>query len=413
MRQVYLDNHSGTQIDERVYNEMLPYLKGNYGNAQSLHSFGAKAKDALEKARQQVSDLISCKEEEIYFTSCGSESNNLAIKGVAQAKASKGKHIVVSEIEHFSVLHSARRLGQVGFEITYLPVDKYGFVSPEDLRKALRPDTILVSIQHANPEIGTIQPIEEFSKVVHERGIPFHVDAVGSAGIIPIDVSKLGVDLMTFSGSQFYGPKGAAALYIRKGVKLIPQIDGGIQENGLRAGTENIPAIVGFGKACEIAKSEMEKNYQQLIRLRNRLISELPAKVEYIYLNGHPEKRLPSNVNFSVEFVEGEGMLLLLDEKGIYVTSGSACTSKALKMSHVLSAIKVDAAIAQGSVLMTLSKYNTDEDVDYVLSEFPPIVEKLRAMSPLYAYFKKTGKRQVAGPGTDYEHRHERADENN
>ncbi|MGB9700090.1 MAG: cysteine desulfurase family protein [Thermodesulfobacteriota bacterium] len=410
MRKVYLDNQSATQIDERVYNEMIPYLRENYGNAQSLHTPGAKAKEALEKARKQVSELISCLEEEIYFTSCGSESNNLAIKGVAQAYGQKGRHIIVSEIEHFSVLYSARRLSQAGFEITYLPVDKYGIVSPADLKNALKPDTILVSIQHANPEIGTIQPIEEISKMVHEKGVLFHVDAVCTAGIIPIDVNKLGVDLMTFSGSQFYGPKGAAALYIKKGIKLIPQIDGGIQENGLRAGTENIPAIVGFGKACEISKTEMEENYRKMTKMRDRLIMELTDKIEYIYLNGHPQKRLPHNVNFSIEFIEGEGMLLLLDEKGIYVTSGSACTSKALKMSHVLSAIKVDAAIAQGSVLMTLSKYNTDDDIDYVVSEFPPIVRKLRDMSPLYAYFKKTGKRQVAGPGTDYEHRPETTD---
>ncbi|HCJ67302.1 MAG TPA: cysteine desulfurase NifS [Elusimicrobia bacterium] len=417
MREVYLDNQSTTQIEERVYQEMLPYLQENYGNAQSMHSIGAKAKDALEKARGQVAELIGAKENEIYFTSCGSEANNLAVKGVAEAYKEKGKHIIVSGIEHFSVLYSARRLGQEGFAITYLPVDKYGLVSPEEVKNSIRDETILVSIQQANPEIGTIQPIEEIAHLLQkinaerraksQEPIYFHTDAVCTAGIIPVEVNKLGVDLLTLAGSQFYGPKGAAALYIKKGVRIIPQIDGGIQEGGRRAGTENIPAIVGFGKAAEIAQNEMGENYQKMFHLRDRLISELPKKIEYLYLNGHPEKRLPNNINFSVEFIEGEGMLLFLDEKGIYVSSGSACTSRALKMSHVLSAIELDPAIAQGSVLFTLSKYNTDEDIDYVLQEFPAIVERLRAVSPLYNYFKKTGKRKVAGPGTDYEHEHE------
>jgi cysteine desulfurase len=407
MKQVYLDNHSATQIDERVYSEMVPYLREHYGNAQSMHSLGARSKDALETARKQVAELIGAKDGEIHFTSCGSEANNLAIKGVAEAYRQKGKHIVVSAIEHFSVLYSARRLEQAGFETTYVPVDKYGMVSPDDVKKAIRSDTILVSVQHANPEIGTMQPIEKISKLVHEKEILFHTDAVCTAGIIPVDVNKLGADLLTLAGSQFHGPKGAAALYIKKGVKIVPQIDGGIQEGGRRAGTENIPCIVGFGKACEIAKDEMSGTYKKIARLRDRLISELPKKIEYVYLNGHPEMRLPNNVNFSVEFIEGESMLLFLDGEGVNVSSGSACTSKALKMSHVLSAIKIDPAVAQGSVLMTLSKYNTDEDVDYVLSGFPPIVKKLRNMSPLYAYFLKTGKRQAAGPGTDYKHEHE------
>jgi len=405
MNPVYLDNQSATRIDERVYEEMVPYLKENYGNAQSMHSLGAKSKDALERARSQVAQLIGSEEDEIYFTSCGSESNNLAIKGIAQAYIQKGKNIIVSAIEHFSVLYSCRRLEQSGFEITYLPVDKYGLVSPEELKNAIRSDTILVSIQHANPEIGTIQSVENLSRVAREKGVLFHTDAVCTAGTIPVDVNKLGVDLLTFSSSQIYGPKGAAALYIRKGVRVIPQIDGGIQENGRRAGTENIPAIVGFGRACEIARSEMEENYKKMLLLRNRLIEGLQERIEYIYLNGHPEKRLPGNVNFSIEFVEGEGMLLFLNEEGIYVSSGSACTSKALKMSHVLSAIKLDPAIAQGSVVMTLSKYNTDQEIDYVLEKFPPIVKRLRDMSPLYAHFLKTGKRLEAGPGTDYEHK--------
>ncbi|OGS44517.1 MAG: cysteine desulfurase NifS [Elusimicrobia bacterium RIFOXYD2_FULL_34_15] len=404
MREVYFENHSNTKLDEQIFAEMLPFLKENYGNAQSMHSLGNKSKDAMENARKQAASLINCKEGEIYFTSCASESNNLAIKGIAKANQLKGKHIIVSSIEHFSVLYSARRLGQNGFDITYLPVDKYGFIYPEDLKKAIREDTILVSIQHANPEIGTIQPIEEISKIVHQRGILFHTDAVCTAGVIPVDVNKSGIDLLTLSGSQFYGPKGAAALYIKDGIKITPQIDGGIQENGRRAGTENVPCIVGFGKACEIIKKEMESNYKKVINLRDRLIQELPKAIDFVYLNGPIEKRLPNNVNFSIEFVEGEGMFLFLDQRGIYLSSGSACTSKSLKMSHVLSAVNIDPALGQGSILMTLSKYNDDQDIDYFLYEFPSIVKKLRNMSPLYSYFEKTGKRHAAGPGTDYEH---------
>ncbi|MFH1783816.1 MAG: cysteine desulfurase family protein [bacterium] len=407
MKDVYLDNHAATKVDERVFEAMVPFLKENYGNVQSMHSFGAKSKDAVDKARKQVAELIGATENEIYFTSCASEANNLAFKGVAQAYQSKGKHIIVSAVEHFSIINAAKRLLQAGFEITYLGVDKYGVVSVSELKKALRDDTILVSIQHANSEIGTIQDIEALSKVVKEKGVLFHTDAVATAGIIPIDVKKLGVDLLSIAGSQFHGPKGAAALYIKKGTKVIPQIDGGIQESGRRAGTENVAGIVGLGKASEIAKQEMEDNHKKIIALRDRIIKELPENIENIYLNGHPEKRLPNNVNFSVEFVEGEGMLLFLDEEGIYVSSGSACTSKALKMSHVLSAIKLDAAVAQGSLVMTLSKYSSDEDIDYIIEKFPAIVARLREMSPLYAHFKKTGNRFEAGPGTDYEHAHD------
>lgn len=407
MKEIYLDNQANTRIDDRVYNAMEPYLKENYGNAQSMHSIGYRSKEAVEQARKQAAGLINAKETEIYFTSCGSESNNLAIKGIAEAYKHKGNHIIVTSIEHFSVLNSVKRLEQNGFEVTYVPVDKYGMVSPDDVKKAIRENTILVSIQHANPEMGTIQPIEDISKIVHDKGILFHTDAVCTAGTLSIDMNKTGIDLLTLSGSQFYGPQGAAALYIKKGIKIISQIDGGIQENGRRAGTENVAGIVGLGKACEISKTEMETNSQNIIKLRNRLIKELPQKIEHVYLNGHPEKRLPNNVNFSVEFVEGEGMFLLLNQKGIYVSSGSACASKLLKMSHVLTAINVDPAVGQGSIMMTLSKYTTEEDMNYVVTEFPPIVNKLRAMSPLYDYFVKTGKRREAGPGTDYEHHEE------
>lgn len=410
MRSVYLDNHAATRIDERVLEAMMPYLREDYGNAQSMHDLGNRAKEALERARQQVADLIGARPEECYFMASGSEANNLAIKGVSQANSQKGRHVIVSSIEHFSILYAARRLEQSGFEITYLPVDKYGLVSINALTNALRPDTILVSINHANSEIGTIEPIEELGRVVQEKGIVFHTDAIATCGYIPVDVNKLGVSLLSLAGSQFHGPKGAAVLYIKKGVRVIPQIDGGVQENGRRAGTENIPAIVGMGKACEIARLEMDQG--QISKLRDRLMRELPAKIEHVYINGHLENRLPNNFNFSVEFIEGEGLLLLLNQKGIYVSSASACASKALKMSHVLTAINVDAAVGQGTILMSLSKYNSDADIDYVLNEFPPIVKKLRNLSPLYAYFLKTGKRQQAGPGTDYEHKHEHEDNN-
>jgi cysteine desulfurase len=405
--EVYLDNHSGTKIDERVFEEMLPYLKEFYGNPQSMHSFGMKTKEAIEDARKKVAELIGAEEDEIYFTSCGSESNNLALKGVAEAYRQKGKNIIVSEIEHFSVLYSAKRLSKSGFEITYLPVDKYGFVSPEDVRKAIRSDTILVSIQYANPEIGTIQTIEEISEICRKNNVLFHTDAVSAAGVIPVNVKKIGVDLLSLSASQFYGPKGAAALYVRKGVRVIPQIDGGIQERGLRSGTENVAGIVGLGKAAEIVKSELEENYKKMIFLRDKLISEIPEKIEYVYLNGPLEKRLPNNVNFSFEFIEGESISLLLNSKGIFVTSGSACSSRALKISHVLSAIKIEPAIAQGTITLTLSKYNTIEEIEYFLKTIPEIVNELRNISPLYSYFLKTGKRKIAGPGTDYEHSHE------
>jgi len=408
---VYLDNQSNTRLDDRVLEAMLPYFKEKFGNAQSIYSLGAVSKDALDKARNQAAKLINANDEEIYFTSCGSESNNLAIKGIAEAYKAKGKHIVVSAVEHFSVLNAAKRLSQNGFEITYLPVDKFGIISSEELKRSLRADTILVSIQHANTEIGTIQNIEALTKIVKEKNILFHSDAVQTAGTVPVDVKKLGVDLLTFSGPAFYGPKGSAVLYIKKGIKIIPQIDGGVQEGGRRAGTENVPAIVGLGAACEIAVNEMKSNFDKMIKLRDRILKELPKKIEFAYLNGHPSQRLPNNANFSIEFVEGEGMFLFLDQKGICVSSGSACASKALKMSHVLTAINCDAAVGQGSILMTLSKYNTDQDIDYLLNEFPPIVKKLRDMSPLYGYFIKTGKRQEAGPGTDYEHHHDSENE--
>ncbi len=403
---VYFDNQSSTKIDPRVVESMLPFLSDKYGTPQSMHSLGAEAKDAIEEARNEVASLIGASAREIIFTSSGSESNNLALKGVADAYG-KG-HIIVSAIEHFSVLNAAQRLGRRGFELTIIGVDEYGTVNFEELEKSIRQDTILVSIQHANTEVGTIQPLKKITEIVRRKNPKtiIHTDAVGTAGTIPVDVKELDVDMLSLAASQFYGPKGSAALFVKKGVRLIPQIDGGIQEEGRRAGTENVPAIVGLGKAAALAKMEMTSTNEKIIALRNHIIDALPAKVKYVKLNGHPTMRLPGNVNFSIEFIEGEGMLLMLDSKNICASSGSACTSKALKLSHVLNAMKVDPAVAQGSLLFSLSKYNTMEEVDYVLAELPPIVERLRAMSPTYAHFVKTGERMKVGPGTDYEHHH-------
>ena len=406
MKQVYLDNQSNTQMDDIVFNAMLPYMKQYYGNPQSIYSLGQISKDAIEQARLSVSKLINSKPDEIIFTSCGSESNNLAIKGFAYANSNKGKHIIVSKIEHFSILNAVKSLQKDGFEVTYIPVDSKGFLLLDELKKAIRQDTILVSIQYANTEVGTIQNIDEISKIVKEKNIVFHVDAVVAAGVIPINVAKSNIDMLTLASSVIYGPKGVAALYIKKGIYIKPQIDGGVQEFNKRAGTENVPAIVGFGVACDLAMSEINKNYEKIINLRDKLIEGLKSNIEYIYLNGPIENRLPTNVNFSIEFVEGESLFLLLDAKGIMASSGSACANKSLKISHVLTALNVDVAVGQGSIVFTLSKYNTEEEIDYVIAEFPAIVKKLRSMSPLYSHFVETGKRLKAGPGTDYEHKH-------
>ncbi|MDR0800619.1 MAG: cysteine desulfurase [Endomicrobium sp.] len=407
MKHIYLDNQSNTKLDERVFDTMKPFFIEHYGNPQSIYSFGSFSKDALETARRQVANLINADAEEVIFTSCGTESNNLAIKGIASALKTNGRHIIVSSIEHFSVLNPVKRLEKEGFEVSFILVDGKGNVSEAELKKALRKDTILVSIQYANPEVGTIQDIKKLVSAVKQSGIAgdfvaFHTDAVGACGTIPIDVKDLEIDALTFSASSMYGPKGAAALYLKKGMRINPQIEGGIQENSKRSGTENLPAIAGFGKACEIAKGEIIKNAKTVQKLRNKLIDGLPKRIEHIYLNGACENRLPGNVNFSIEFVEGEALFLLLDAKGIMAASGSACANRNLKLSHVLNAMDVDVAVGQGSILFTLSKFNTEEEIDYVMEEFPNIVKRLRDMSPLYSYFLQTGARKSAGPGTDF-----------
>ena len=384
MRKAYLDHASGTPIHPKVREEMLPYLKEIFGNPSNLHQFGQEAASGIEKARQRVARLIGAEPEEIIFTANGSEANNFALKGIALAHQKKGKHIIVSSIEHFSVLHSAKTLEKWGFKVTYLPVNRYGLVDPAEVAKALTEETILVSIMHANNEIGTIEPIEEISRVVRERKVYFHTDAIATTGIIPLDVGELGVDCLSLSADQFYGPKGAGALFLRKGIRIMPFLEGGIQEDGRRAGTENVPGIVGLGKAAELAKKEMEQRRRHLLFLRNKLINELPRRIEDLRINGHPELRLPNNVHVCIEFIEGESMLILLDSQGIAASSGSACTSRALKVSHVLTAIGVPAAIAQGSLLFSLGTDNSEEDIDYLLEVLPPIVQRLREMSPLY-----------------------------
>ncbi len=392
MRKVYLDHAAGMPLLPEVREAMLPYLGEVFGNPSSLHDWGDGAREALENARSQVAGLIGGSPEEIIFTSCGTESNNLAVKGLALAQQAKGKHIVVSAIEHFSVLHSAQTLGKWGFEVTEVPVDKYGVVNSAAVRRAIRKDTVLVSVMHANGEVGTIQPIKEIAQITRELKVPFHTDAVATAGTIPVDVEALGVDTLSLAGDRFYGPKGTGALWVRKGVRIIPQLDGGIQEGGRRSGTENVPGIVGLGKAAEIAKTQMAARTKKLTPLGERLLKELPGKIGHVIVTGHPQDRLPGHASFCVEFIEGESLLMMLSSKGIAVSSGSACTSRALKASHVLIALGLPHEIAQGSVLFTFGQDNNQDDVDYVLETMPPIVERLRQMSPLYAKFTKSAK---------------------
>ncbi len=392
MRNVYLDIASATPLLPEVREAMMPYLEEAFGNPSCLHDWGDSPREAMEAARAQVAQLIGAKPEEIIFTGSGTESNNFAIKGLALAQQKKGKHVIVSAIEHFSVLHSAKTLEKWGFEVSLVPVDKHGVVDPEDVRKSLKKDTVLVSIMQANNEVGTIEPIAEIAKVTKERGIVFHTDAVATAGTIPVAVKELGVDALSLAGSQFYGPKGAGALWVRKGVRIMPLLDGGVQEGGRRAGTENVLAIVGLGKAAELATANMTARIEHLTRLRDRLLTELPARIEHVVVTGHPRNRLPQNVSLCVEFIEGESMLMLLNSQGVGVTSGSACTSRALLASHVLIAMGMSHEIAQGSLLFGVGLDNSDEDIEYVLEVLPPIVDRLRQMSPLYSKFTKAGK---------------------
>jgi cysteine desulfurase len=387
MRKVYLDHTATTPLHPQVLDAMLPYLKENFGNPQSLHSTGQEASNAVEEAREKVAQLIHAQPAEIFFTSSGSESNNFALKGFSHAQQSRGTHIIHSAVEHQSVLHSAKSLEKQGFAVSLVPVDKWGMVDPDEVRKALKEDTILVSIMLASGEVGTIEPVREIAAMCRSRDVLFHTDAVAAVGNIPVDVKELGVDALSLAGNQFYGPKGSAALFVKKGKRIMPFIDGGIQEGGRRAGTENVAGIVGLGKAAEIAIKEMENLIKKMTPLRDRLIQLLPQKIDHVFLTGHPEKRLPHHASFCIEFIEGEAMLLNLDMQGISASSGSACTSRALKASHVLLAMGLDHTLAQGSLVFSLIEETASKDMDYLLEVFPPIVERLRKMSPLYTKY--------------------------
>jgi len=378
-RRVYLDHSATTPVRPEVLAAMLPYFADKFGNASSIHRWGREARAAVEKAREQVASLIGAEPREIIFTSGGTESDNLAIRGVAWANRGKGNHIITSAIEHHAVLHTCESLAEDGFKISYVPCDQYGTIDPDEVRKAITPETILISIMHGQNEVGTIEPIEKIGAVARERGIIFHSDAVQSAGKIPIDVNAMNVDLMTLSSHKIYGPKGVGALFIKRGTKIIPQATGGAHERGVRAGTENVAGIVGFGEACQLARKELPEESKRLSALRDRLIEGILSRIPDTVLNGHPEKRLPHNVNVSVKYVEGESMLLNLDLLGI--GASSACTSGSLEPSHVLLAMGIPHEVAHGSLRMTLGHDNDVEDVDYVLEVLPSIVERLRQMS--------------------------------
>jgi len=379
-----MDHAAGKPVDPRVLEAMLPYTKSFYGNPSSVHSFGQEARQAIEEARTKVVELINAeRKESIIFTSGATESNNMAIKGVAYRNKDRGTHIITSSIEHMSVLNPCKFLMTNGFKVTFLPVDQYGFVNLRSLEKELTSETILVSIMYANGEIGTIQPIKKFSQIVHGKNAYLHVDAAAANGQVPIDVNDDGIDLLTISSNDMYGPKGVGALYIRKGTRLKPSIHGGGQERGLRSGTENLPGIVGFGTAAKIAKKEMPTESERLKKLRDKLIKGLLDVIPHSFLNGHPTKRLPNNAAVRYSFIEGESILLDLDIKGVAASSGSACTAKTLEPSHVLRAIGLKHEEAHGSLLFTLGKQNNEEEVNYVIRIMPDIVKRLRKISPL------------------------------
>jgi len=384
-KKIYLDYAATTPVDPRVVKAMLPYFSEKFGNTMSLHSFGQEAKEALEESREVIADLMGAKPKEIIFTSSATESNNTALKGIAFANRKKGNHIIISPIEHDCVIESAKWLESQGFEVTRLKVGKFGLVDPADVQKAIKKDTILVSIMHANNEIGTIEPIEEIGKICRERNVYFHTDAAQSFGKIPIDVNKMNIDLMTVSSHKTYGPKGAGALFVRGGTKIEPIIHGGGHESGLRSSTVNVPAIVGFAEAARICQREMRREAEKLTKLRDKLIKGVLKKIGGSHLNGHPKKRLPNNANFWFKGVEGESIVMHLDLLGIAVSSGSACSSKSLAPSHVLLAIGLRPEQAYGSLRLSLGRWTKEKDINYVLDVLPKVVKRLREISP----FKK------------------------
>lgn len=383
MRKVYLDNAATTALSPKVLEKMMPYLTDIYGNASSPHSFGQTARIGVEHAREQVARAINADPSEIVFTGCGTESDNTVLFGVAERYAKKGDHIITTNVEHHAILHSCAALEKKGIKVTYLPVDKDGLVTPEQVRDAITDKTILVSVMFANNEVGTIMPIPEIAAVCHEKGVLFHTDAVQAAGHVPIDVKAMGIDMLSISGHKFHGPKGVGVLYERKGIRLPSYIIGGEQEKGRRAGTENVAGIVGLGEALELAVTNMSETSARMTRMRDRLIEGIEATIPEVKLNGHRTKRLPNNVNFSIKYIEGESILLMLDMAGIAASSGSACTSGSLDPSHVLLALGLTHEVAHGSVRMTLGDDTTDEDIDYVLETLPKVAHRLRAMSPI------------------------------
>ena len=383
MRKVYLDNAATTALSPKVLEKMMPYLTDIYGNASSPHSFGQTARIGVEHAREQVARAINADPSEIVFTGCGTESDNTVLFGVAERYAKKGDHIITTNVEHHAILHSCAALEKKGIKVTYLPVDKDGLVTPEQVRDAITDKTILVSVMFANNEVGTIMPIPEIAAVCHEKGVLFHTDAVQAAGHIPIDVKAMGIYMLSISGHKFHGPKGVGVLYERKGIRLPSYIIGGEQEKGRRAGTENVAGIVGLGEALELAVTNMSETSARMTKMRDRLIEGIEATIPEVKLNGHRTKRLPNNVNFSIKYIEGESILLMLDMAGIAASSGSACTSGSLDPSHVLLALGLTHEVAHGSVRMTLGDDTTDEDIDYVLETLPKVAHRLRAMSPI------------------------------
>ena len=386
---IYVDNAATTKLNAAVAEEMIPFMTEFYGNPSSIYLEGREAKRAVEKSREQVAKAISAEPKEIYFTGSGTEADNWAVRSAASAYSNKGKHIITSSVEHHAVLHTCQDLEKQGYEVTYLPVDEYGRVSVEDLRNSIRPDTILVSIMFANNEIGTIMPVKEIGAVCRENGVLFHTDAVQAIGMCEINVEELNIDMLSLTAHKFHGPKGAGALYVRQGVKLTPFITGGAQERGKRAATENVPGIVGLGKAIELAAENIPERQKKLSELRDYYIEKVLNKIPYSRLNGHPKDRLPGNANISFQFIEGEGMLLRLDMKGISASSGSACTSGSLDPSHVLLAIGLKHEEAHGSLRVSFDETNTKEQVDYIVDELADIIELLRNMSPLYEDFIK------------------------
>jgi len=392
MKRIYMDNGATTRVTEPVFEAMKPYFCEIWGNPSSAHNFGYVSRHAIDAAREQVAKAINADVGEIYFTGCGTESDNWAVRGAAYQNIKKGKHIITTTIEHHAILHTCEQLEKEGFEVTYLPVDEYGLVTAEQLEAAIRPDTTLVSIMAANNEIGTLEPIDELAAVCKAKGVLFHTDAVQAIGSVKIDVKAMGIDMLSISGHKFHAPKGIGVLYIRKGVKLQRLINGGAQEKTQRAGTENLASIVGIGKAIEIATADIDGHNAQLSAIRDHMIDRILKEIPYSRLNGHPTKRLPGNVNVCFQFIEGEGLLMLLDNFGIAASSGSACTSGSLDPSHVLLAIGLPHEIAHGSLRLSLCEENTMEEADFVVDKLVQIVERLRSMSPLYDDFIKENK---------------------